>query len=111
MNRLPMIFALAIGAPAAAQDAIDLATVTYHISVDVHAWLITKTVTQLQLGPGASEGVRLAMTPYVATRDGDTWPDFIAFPPDGHLRYTLWIFVRMSGAWHGAAVHEFWYDR
>jgi hypothetical protein len=94
-----------------ARCAIDLATVVYHESVDVSGWPVTKTITSVQLSPSSGEGVKLTMAPYNPLRDADSWPDFIMWPPDGHLRWTLWLFVRFGGQWHGAAVLEFWCDR
>ena len=111
VRSLVLVASLLVPAGAFAQDAIDLTTVTYHASVDVSAWPVTKTISRVELAPGTSYGVKVSLSPYVASRDQDPWPDFIFFPPDGHLRYTLWLFVRMNGQWHGAAVHEFWFDR
>jgi hypothetical protein len=102
-------------AEGAKRCSIDLATVVYHDSLDVSAWPVTKTITGVELAPGTSTqsdvGVRVTLTPYNPALDGDSWPDFIMWPPDGDLRYTLWLFVRMGGQWHGAAVHEFWKNR
>ena len=99
----------------AQRDAIDLKTVVYHASLDVSAWPIKKTITGVELRPGTPSqgdvGVRTTLTPYNPAMNADSWPDFIMWPPAGDLRYTLWLFVRMGGTWHGAAVHEFWKDR
>jgi FG-GAP-like repeat len=99
----------------AQHDAIDLRTVVYHASLNVSNWPITKVVTGVELKPGTREqgdvGVRLTLSPYNHNMHADSWPDFIMWPPAGDLRWTLWLFVKMNGVWHGAAVHEFWKDR
>ena len=96
-------------------DMIDLRTVVYHASLDVSSWPVTKRITGVELKPGTRAqgdvGVRVTMSPYNPAINADPWPDFIMWPPAGDLRYTLWLFVKMNGVWHGAAVHEFWKDR
>jgi FG-GAP-like repeat len=100
---------------ASAQDMIDLRTVVYHASLNVSSWPVTKRITGVDLRPGTSAqsdvGVRLTLNPYNPTINADPWPDFIMWPPNGDLRWTIWLFVRMDGVWHGAAVHEMWKDR
>lgn len=99
----------------AQRDAIDLNTVVYHASLNVASWPVTKTITQVDLKPGtrfqSDVGVRLTLNPYNPAMHADQWPDFIMWPPAGDLRWTLWLFVKMNGVWHGAAVHEMWKDR
>lgn len=96
-------------------DMIDLRTVVYHASLDVSSWPVTKRITGVELKPGTRSqgdvGVRLTQSPYNPAMHADPWPDFIMWPPAGDLRYTVWLFVKMNGVWHGAAVHEFWKDR
>jgi hypothetical protein len=104
---LALLIALALAAPADAQDAFDLTRATVECSSpkDVGTLPITTTITTLDV---ATSGV-------IATfdkRDGPRrWPD--VRPPgwDGDIQYTLWIGMQIRGEWHVASPIEFWYTR
>lgn len=83
-------------------DAIDLADVTILNSPDVRQWPATATLTKLELRP---TGVHVEFT----KRDGpDSWPDVPFITPGETLQYTLWIALKIAGAWFASGCIQFW---
>jgi hypothetical protein len=96
-----LVCVVASGAVAQPTDAIDLAHVEFHMAPDhVKTWPITNPITKIELSSQHGVGVTLA--------DRDRWPDFVPPGWDGPLNWTLWLFVKCQGRWHGAALIEYW---
>jgi hypothetical protein len=83
-------------------DALDLSTIVIHNSPDVRAWPITSTITRLEFRP---TGVHVEHT---KNGGAGAWPNFRPPGWDGDLQFTLWIFLNISGQWHGTGGIEFW---
>lgn len=89
-------------------DGLDLSSVIIHNSPDVRHWPATSTITKLEF---RSSGVHVEHT---MRQPGGTsgWPNF--WPGAGWeqggegLQFTLWLFVKVGGQWHGAGGIEFW---
>lgn len=85
-------------------DGLDLSAVTFHNSVNVSGWPATADVTRLEFRP---TGVHIEHS----KREGPgCWPNFRPAGWDGDLQYTLWLFERINGQWHGAGGIQFWQD-
>lgn len=81
---------------------IDLATCVLHNSPDIRDWATTAKITRLEFRP---RGVHVEHT----KRDGAwCWPNFRPAGWDGDLQYTLWLFERIEGVWHGSGGIQFW---
>ena len=83
-------------------DGIDLSTVQIHNSHDVKSWPATATITKLEFRP---TGVHVEHT---RNHGAGSWPNFRPPGWDGDLQYTLWIFLNITGTWHGSGCIQFW---
>jgi hypothetical protein len=83
-------------------DGIDLSTVQIHNSHDVRNWPATATISKLEFRP---TGVHVEHT---KNQGPGCWPNFRPAGWDGDLQYTLWIFLQISGGWHGSGCIQFW---
>jgi hypothetical protein len=83
-------------------DGFDLSTVEIHNSHDVRNWPVTATISKLEFRP---TGVHVEHTRNMGPA---SWPDFTPPGWDGPLQYTLWIFLRIGGRWHGSGCIQFW---
>lgn len=86
----------------AMSDGLDLSTVEIHNSQDVKSWPATAAITRLEF---RASGVHVEHTKNVGP---GAWPNFRPAGWDGDLQYTLWMFLRINGQWHGAGGIQFW---
>jgi len=81
------------------KDGIDVSTAQVHNSHEVKDRPATAIITKLEFRP---TGVHVEHT-----KQHD-WPDVTPPGWDGPLQYTLWIFLRVNGVWHGSGCIEYW---
>lgn len=84
------------------KDAIDIGSVQIHNSHDVRGWPVSATITKLEFRP---TGVHVEHT---KNQGAGAWPNFRPPSWEGDLQYTLWIFLQISGQWHGSGCIEYW---
>lgn len=83
-------------------DGLDLASAHIHNSPDVRGWPATATITRLEF---RSAGVHVEHTRNLGP---SAWPNFRPPGWDGDLQYTLWIFLKIAGEWHGSGCIQYW---
>jgi hypothetical protein len=94
---------LALAAPAAAQDAIDLRQAVIHNSpADVADWPATTPITRLEMGSPSGLSFTFAAQ--------QTWPNYTPPGWTGPLQYTVWACVKPE-AWHCAGFIQMWNGR
>lgn len=101
------LLVLALAAPAAAQDAIDLRLATIERSAsDVATWPIVTAITRLELGAGDC-GVE-----FDKKAGFDKWPN-VPIPGwnGGAIQYTLWMVRIVNGQVYTGGGIEFWDGR
>ena len=81
------------------KDGIDVSTAQVHNSHQITDRAPTATITKLEFRP---TGVHVEHT-----KQHD-WPDITPPGWDGPLQYTLWIFLRINGVWHGSGCIQYW---
>ncbi|HEY3356099.1 MAG TPA: NBR1-Ig-like domain-containing protein [Polyangia bacterium] len=70
---------------------------------DVPSWPATTTITQLAV---RADGVAVEF----GKKDGaDRWPDVTPPGWTGPLQYTLWLALKIDGAWVTSGIIQFWY--
>lgn len=84
------------------RDAIDIGSVQIHNSHDVKGWPVSATITRLEF---RSTGVHVEHT---KNQGPGAWANFRPPGWDGDLQYTLWIFLKLGGQWHGSGCIQFW---
>lgn len=84
------------------KDAIDIGSAQIHNSHDVRGWPVSATITKLEFRP---TGVHVEHT---KNQGAGAWPNFRPPSWEGDLQYTLWIFLQISGQWHGSGCIEYW---
>lgn len=87
-------------------DRIALADVVIHRSPDVRAWPITVDIVGAKCS--AAGGFELAFSRPLP--DAWKWASNPANPSD-NFQYTVWLFLKMSGTWHGAGFVQMWQGR
>lgn len=93
------------------KDQLDLSAAVIHASTDVRSWAIGPALTGVEFKDGtADQGNTCGIRP-VFDRERHGWRNFTPPGWEGPLQFTLWIFVRVDGVWHGAGLAEFWKDR
>lgn len=116
MRRWPAVLAALVALPACAHipaDTIDLREATYHESPNVSNWPVTVHLRGIEYAPGETRGVRPIFDRAQANAH---WPDVLIWPNptnplDGYIQFTLYMFVRVNGVWHGGGMIQFWGDR
>jgi hypothetical protein len=96
------MIALALAAPAAAQDAIDPQAIqVVGGSPDVRSWRVTAALRRVELRPND----------FLVQADIPGWKQVTPPGWDGGIQYTLWVIVRKDGAWRTTGSIEFWSTR
>lgn len=102
-------------------DGIDLKSVQWHGTPDISDWPITLDLQGVEFKAGsASDGNTVGVRP-IFDRGvmNQRWQPYRVWPNnpetgqpnppnDGWIQHTLGAIVKVSGAWHGAALQEFW---
>jgi len=93
-----LVVLIAFSAPAAAQDAVDLASCV-QTPGGVDAWARTATITHLEL---SSAGFHIDFDKQAS------WPDVTPPGWDGPIRWTVWLGAQVDGRCHLAASLNVW---
>ena len=81
--------------------------VIHHSPLDIASWLETVQITHVS---------ETATGGYVLTfniRIPDSWKFFTQpdSPSQDNIQFTVWIFLKLAGVWHGAGFCQMWQDR
>ena len=84
------------------EEALNSAKI-YNSPADTASWPITTKITRLEV---RSDGIALSF----GKKDGvGRWPDVTPPGWDGPIQYTLWLMLRVNGAWAASGIIQYWY--
>ncbi len=89
--------------PAPDGETVLASATVYNSPADVATWPITSPLTRLVLGSGGVEA------DFSKKEDPNRWPDVTPPGWTGPLQYTLWLAMKINGAWYTSGIIQFWY--
>jgi hypothetical protein len=91
-----------VGITCDGEDAFKSAKI-FNSPPDIATWPITTKITHLEI---RADGIAIAFS----KKDGTgRWPDVVPPGWDGPIQYTLWLMMRVNGAWAASGIIQYWY--
>ncbi|MFO0709729.1 MAG: NBR1-Ig-like domain-containing protein [Sandaracinus sp.] len=103
--------ARAIAVNCAGIDSIDLSSAVIHTSpAGAAAWPITTRITSLDIAPTGGVGNGGIVVDFTKRDGADRWPDVPFLGGTDTVQHTLWMVLRIGGAWHMAGAQQYWHE-